>query len=878
MQVFCLLFYISVIIAYGGNMNNDIKILENYKDISKLSKEEIIKKYNTSYSGLNSSRASSLLKSNGLNVYIKEKEHSWIYFFIISFRDPFILILFALAVVNYLLGDKLGSLVIISIGIISAFIRFIQDYKEYLFNEKLKSKIYSKADVLRDNSTKTIKASNVVVGDIVYLNAGSIVPADLILIDSKDLFINESVFTGESVPIEKSCLYKDFQNIFDINNILLMESSVISGSATGVVINTGLNTYIGSMGKELSKGHSVTSFDKGMNSITKLLLTYMIGTVIFVLVVDGLIKNNIQEAILFALSVAVGITPSMLPMIVNVNLTKGSKTLAKKKTLVKRIESIENLGSMDVLCTDKTGTLTENNIVLQKYIDVDGREDITILRYAYLNSYFSTGIKNIVDKAIVNYAKVNKIDNLTDGYTKIDEIPFDYNRRKLSIIVTDKKSNKLISKGALEVILESSSKVLYNGEVKELTTSMKNKVFEEAKKLSCSGMQVIALAEKEYDLSYREFSSKDENDMIFIGFVAFLDPPKKGVKEVLQKLIEYNVNIKILTGDSDSSTKAVCNQVCLNSEYVITGQELDKLSDQDLYKEVEKINIFARLNPLQKERVVKALRHNNHVVGYMGDGVNDAPSLYASDVGISVDSATDIAKEASDIILLEQSLDVLYDGIIEGRKVYGNIIKYMKMALSGDFGDVFSILVASIFLPFLPLLPIQMLFQDFIYDFSQIGIPYDNVDEEFLKESKKWNTNGISKFMFVMGIVSSIVDCLSFFVFYFILSYNTISMQAYFQTAWFVLCLLSELLIIHNVRTSKRPFIDSCASKELTLLTLFSMILTIVTPIILSNIKSFGFVILPFKYYLFVILLLIIYVLIVTIVKHFYIKKYKEWL
>ncbi len=856
--------------------NIEKDIYKKYLRLSDKPIAELYKKFNSSEKGLPPKKVEKLLKENGKNKYINEKKHTFLYFLLISFKDPFIIILYFLAIINYFLADIIGSIIIFSIGLISALIRFFQDYEEYKFNQKLKSKIYSTAVVVRNGKEIKIKTENVVIGDIVKLNAGAIVPADLVLIDSKDLYINESVFTGESVPVEKGLNKLTSTDIFEINNILLMNSSVISGEATGLVINTGTNTYIGCMGNELVKKKAETSFDKGMKSVTKLLINYMIGTVIFVLVVDGIIKGNIKESILFALSVAVGITPSMLPMIVNVNLTKGSKSLARKKTLVKRIESIENLGAIDTLCTDKTGTLTENNITLQKYINVQGEEDINILKYAYLNSIYSTGIKNIVDKAIISYAKINKMTNLDVGYEKIDEIPFDYNRKKQSIVVKSSDGITMYTKGALEVILDDCDRINYKNNVKKITKDIKDKIIKSANELASSGMQVIALSEKILDKS--AVTKDDEKDMIFVGFVGFLDPPKKDVKKTLKLLKEHGITIKILTGDSSESTKAICDCVGLESDKIITGEQLDKLSDRKLSSIVEEVNVFTRLNPIQKERVVKILKLNNHVVGYMGDGVNDAPSLHIADVGISVDKATDIAKEASDLILLEQSLNVIYDGVIEGRKVYGNIIKYMKMALSDDFGDVFSIMIASIFLPFLPLLPIQMLFQDFIYDFSQIGIPYDNVDKEFLEKPKKWNISGISRFMFVMGIASSIVDCLSFIVFYFILKYNNISMQSYFQTSWFVLCLLTELLVIHNVRTAHRPFIDSCASKKLTILTIVSMILTIFTPILLSTIPSFGFVILPLKFYLWLIILLACYIFIVSIIKHFYIKRYKEWL
>lgn len=853
-------------------------IYETYKKISKLTIEQIFEKLGTGKNGLSEAKANSIYKENGPNLYIKDNKKSWFYFFVMSFKDPFILVLLGLAVINYMLGDHLGSYIIVAIACISAIIRFVQDYQEYLFNRKLKSKIYSTANVLRGGVEKNVKESKVVVGDVVVLNAGSIIPGDVYLIDAKDLFVNESIFTGESTPVEKTVAANNSSNIFDISNICLMESSVISGSGIGVIINTGTQTYIGSMGKELSKDHIETSFDVGMKSITKLLLAYMLGTVLFVLIVDGVVKQNVEEAIMFALSVAVGITPSMLPMIVNVNLAKGSKSLANKKVLVKRMEAIQNLGSMDILCTDKTGTLTENNIVLQKYINVNGDEDLSVLKYAYLNSYFSTGVKNIIDKAIMSYAQKNKVDTLSKGYKKIDEIPFDYSRKKMSVVVKNHAGAKMITKGAVEVILESCNSVKYKEKIYYLTKTMKEKVLKKSLELENEGMQVIGLAEKNDVLSRKSFGVNDEKDMVFVGFVGFFDPPKKDVKNVIKKLRDYSVEIKILTGDSEAAVRTVCAAVGIDENKIINGSKLDKFSDKKLSEIVEKYDVYARLDPLQKERVIQALKVNGHVVGYMGDGVNDAPSLHIADVGISVNKATDIAKESGDLILLEKSLNVIFDGVVEGRKTYANIIKFMKMALSDDFGDVFSILIASTFLPFLPLLPIQMLIQDFIYDFSQIGIPYDNVDEEYLLKPKKWDTKDISRFMFIMGIVSSTIDVAAFAIFWFILGYNNNGMASYFQTAWFVLCLLTELLVIHNVRTAKRPFIESRASKPLTLLSILSMALTILIPILLSPINTFGFVILPPRYYLWAGILLIAYILIVSIIKKIYIKKYGKWL
>ena len=604
----------------------------------------------------------------------------------------------------------------------------------------------------------------------------------------------------------------------------------------------------------------------------------MIGVCLVVIIIDGVIKQNISEALLFALSVAVGITPSMLPMILNVNLTKGSRSLANKKTLVKKIESIQNLGAIDILCTDKTGTLTENKITLQKYIDAEGMENDEILEYAFLNSYYSTGIKNLIDKAIIVYGRDHDILSKIEKYEKVDEIPFDYTRKKQSVVVRNKSSYRMITKGALEEIINDYSNPFIKKKSVPITKEIKGKIKDKAIELANQGMQVIALAEKRSYPGKEKFSSSCEKDMVFVGFVGFLDPAKKDVKKTLSDLSKIGVRTKILTGDNPYATKNICNLVGLNGDDILLGSDIDKMSDDELSKKIEEIDVFARMNPLQKERVVSLYREAGHVVGYMGDGVNDAPSLSKADVGISVNSATSIAKEASDIIILKQSLRVIYDGVIEGRKVYGNIIKYMKMALSADFGDVFSIMIASVFLPFLPLLPIQMLLQDFIYDFSQIGIPYDNVDEEFLKNPKKWDTKGISRFMKVMGITSSLIDVISFIIFWFIFKYNSVNMQSYFQTAWFVTCLATELMIIYNVRTSKKPFIESNASKKLNLLTIFSLVLTIICPLVLYRIESFHFVVLPIGFYFYLVLLILLYFVVVSFIKKAYIKKYNEWL
>lgn len=859
--------------------NTDKELFESYKLISTKDKNEILKEYNTTDdSGLNSKQVEELLEKNGQNVVVKRENKGPLSFWVKSFNDKFIYILIVLAIIDFVLADKLGAFIIIGIAIVSALIKFAQEYSTYKFNKKLEQNIFTTTTVLRNKKAKEIRIENVVIGDIIELNAGAIIPADVRIIESKDLFLNQSVFTGESVLVEKTTESREAKEIFSINNICLMGSSVVSGSAKAVVVETGFNTYLGRMSKNLNNKKEKTNFEKGMDGITKLLIRYMIVVSIFVFVIYAFIRHDYIEALLFALSVAVGITPSMLPMIVNVNLTKGTKTLAKKKTLVKNSESIQNLGAIDILCTDKTGTLTKNKITLQKYINVMGEEDLDILKYAFVNSYYGTGIKNLVDRAVIAYGNEHKIRDVLNEYTKVDEIPFDYTRKRMSVVVKYENDYKMITKGAIEEILKCCKNVKYKDQIIELDEKLIKQIEVNANNLSNVGMQVIALAEKKEYPGAENFNSQSETEMTFVGYVAFLDPPKKGVKETIIKLKKAGIKTKILTGDNAYATKNICNIVGLRSDNIIIGSQLDEMSDEELKEKIEEVDVFARLNPLQKERVVKLYKENGHVVGYMGDGVNDAPSLQVSDVGICVDSATAIAKEASDIILLKKSLDVIYDGVMEGRKVYGNIIKYMKMALSSDFGDVFSIVISSIFLPFLPLLPIQMLIQDFLYDISQVAIPYDDVDKEFLEKPKKWDTSGLGRFMKVMGITSSVIDVLAFLGFWFLFEYNCEAKQSWFQTAWFVECLISETMIIHYIRTSKIPFVESRPNKLLLISTIMTIVGTIVTPIILHSVVSFNFVILPLKYYAFVLVLLVVYTVLVQIVKKRYIKKYGEWL
>ena len=857
---------------------SDKEILTKYKLLSEISKEDLLSNLKTNINGLTDNEATNKLNKYGHNIIKEEKVKKWYHFLLESCKDPFIYILAILAIINLILGDVLGALIIAILAFISTTIRLIQDYSAYKFDQKLKGQIYTVANVLRNNQTKEIKTKNIVIGDIVELNAGAMIPADILLLETNDLFVNQSVFTGESVPVEKKSEYVSADSVLNMQNICLMNSTVVSGSAKAVVIQTGKNTYIGQMSQNMDEKPPLSNFQIGMQSVSKTLITYMIIITIAVFILNSLLHHNFMDALFFAISVAVGITPGMLPMIVNVNLSKGSKSLAKKRTLVKHMEAIENLGAIDILCTDKTGTLTQNQITLQYYRNITGNEDETILKYAYLNSYYSTGIKNIIDRAILSYAIKHDIPNKVKNYKKIDEIPFDYQRRMASVVVKNSENIRILTKGAVTEILNKCTQVKYQNKISELTEEIKGKVKNDVEKLINKGMQVIALAEKKEYTGQNTFNPQDEQDLVLLGYIAFLDPPKKEVKTILKKLKEVGVTTKILTGDNPAATKTICLEGGIKTDEILVGEDIERLNDEELSKKVEEVDVFARLTPIQKERIVLTLKENGHVVGYMGDGVNDAPSLSDADVGISVNSATDIAKEASDILLLEKSLNVVYDGVIEGRKVYGNIMKYMKMALSASFGDVFSVFLASICLPFLPMVPIQFLLQDLLYDLSQIAIPFDDVDQEFLSIPHKWDTGDLRTFMNTMGITASVIDLIAFIIFWFALGFNSVENQILFQTAWFIEGVISQTIIVHFIRTEKTPFIESTANKWLILSTSLCIITSMILPLILKNIADFHFTTLPFIFYIYVIVLMIVYAVLTELVKHFYIKKHHRWL
>lgn len=860
-------------------------LLNQYLEIAKLDVQHTLKRFHTSNQGLRSDEAKKRLKENGNNIIVNQKKKRWYHFLIKSILDPFIIVLLILSFSTYIIAtsntDYVGSFIILIIAFISTLIRFTQEYHSHLSALKLKGLIKTRANVRRGSQNlKEVDVEKLVLGDIVHLSAGSIIPSDCRIIECKDLFISQALFTGESMPIEKHVDYIESTNkgIADISNICLMGSTVISGSAVVVVINSGTKNYIGLVASSIKEEKEETNFDRGVKSVSYTLIKYMVIIVLAVFFINGIVKKDWLEALLFAISVAVGLTPGMLPMIVNTNLAKGASLLARKKTIVKNLNAIQNLGAIDILCTDKTGTLTENRIVLQKYFNSDGEEDLSVLEYAYFNSFFETGVKNIIDRAIIDYANNTEAKKVANNYQKIDEIPFDYERRIMSVVVSDKEDNHiLVSKGALENIMSISSYVMKDKKIVELTDDIKKKITSDVNKLNQEGMHVISVAIKKERVDIKTFTKKDEKGLTFVGYIAFLDPLKKDAKESLLALKKNGIDIKILTGDGSEITKTICSQVGIDTTKIMLGEEVDSLSIDELKVRAEECDIFTRMTPLQKNKVIDALQANGHVVGYMGDGVNDAPSLRSADVGISVNTATEIARASSDIILLERDLMVLKDGVIAGRRIFGNIIKYMKMTLSSNFGNMFSVLVGSVFLPFLPMLPIQILIQNMLYDLSQTSLPWDDVDNEFLIKPQKWDIGDLERYMKSIGIVSSVYDLITYLVLWFVLGYSTINSQSYFQTGWFMEGLISQTLIVYFIRTSKIPFIQSRPNKMVILTTLTAVACSIIIPF-LPFANLLGFDVPGMDFYLILPAILILYFLSVEIIKNRYIKRYHKWL
>ena len=830
----------------------------------------------------------------GKNEVVHEQKKNPFIVFIKTFINPFIGVLTGLAVISLVIdvlmaepGEQewTGVVIIAVMVVCSAILRFWQEWKANEATDSLMKMVKNTCLVKRTGSgEEELDITELVPGDIVFLAAGDMIPADLRIIESQDLFISQASLTGESEPIEKFPEVKEKQyrkgSIVELDNICYMGSTVISGAAKGIVFETGNRTFLGTIARNLTGHRATTAFDRGISKVSLLLIRFMLVMVPFVFFINGFTKGDWFEAFIFAISVAVGLTPEMLPMIVTANLSKGALSMSKKKTIVKNLNAIQNFGAMNILCTDKTGTLTCDKIVLEKYINADGSNDESkrILRHAYFNSYFQTGLKNLMDKAILSHVKELKLEHLKDTYTKVDEIPFDFIRRRMSVVIEDKQGKRqIITKGAVEEMLSICSHTEFNGEVQSLTDELKVKAQKISEEMNRKGMRVLAVAQKSYIEKVGNFSVSDEKEMVLIGFLAFLDPPKPSAAEAIKQLHEYGVEVKILSGDNDIVVKAIGRQVGIDTSYSLTGPDIENMDEAILKERVKTTTCFSKLTPLQKTQIISILQEQENTVGFLGDGINDAAALRQSDIGISVDSAVDIAKESADIILLEKDLMVLEDGVLEGRKTFGNINKYIKMTASSNFGNMFSVMFASAFLPFLPMMPIHLLIQNLLYDISQTTIPFDRMDPEFLRRPRRWDASDLKRFMIYIGPISSIFDIVTYLVMWHVFGCNSPEHQSLFQSGWFIEGLLSQTLIVHMIRTRKIPFIQSRATWPVIGMTTLVMVIGIVIPFTSFG-ASIGLQALPLSYFPWLVGILLSYCVLTQLVKNWYIRKFSGWL
>ncbi|MBE5966646.1 MAG: magnesium-translocating P-type ATPase [Lachnospiraceae bacterium] len=852
-----------------------------------LTERELFARLSATHAGFTSEEAEKRQHEFGKNVITVGNKNTMLHRLREAVINPFNIILLLIAVITYF-TDVLASsrpdyftvTIILSLVILSSLVAFIQSERSNTAAENLSKMISNKADVWRDGALKSIPIDEVVPGDIVRLSAGDMLPADVRFLTTKDTFVAQSALTGESNPVEKFSNAKNNpgDGLTDLKNLGFMGSNVISGSATAIVLEIGNSTYFGSMAKSLSGDQAKTSFERGVDSVSNLLVRMMLVMVPIVFLINGFAKGEWSSSLLFAISIAVGLTPEMLPVIMTSTLAKGAVSMSKHKVIVRTLGAIQTFGEMDVLCTDKTGTLTEDKIVLEKYMNLRGEDDTRILRHAYLNSYFQTGLKNLIDLAIINRAKQNGLENILDRYTRIDEIPFDFSRRRMSVVLTDENGKRqLITKGAVEEMINISSFVEMHGSVLPMDEEIRRAALGVYEKYNADGLRMIAIAQKNEVPGSGAFSVADERDMVLIGFVGFLDPPKESAKAAISALREHGVRTVVLTGDSEGVAGKVCSKVGVNTSRLLTGGDIDQMDDAALLDAVISCDLFAKLSPSQKKRVVSAFQTAGHTVGYMGDGINDAPALRQADVGISVDSAVDIAKETADIILLEKDLMVLEEGVIEGRRTFGNIIKYIKMAASGNFGNMISVIVASIFLPFLPMLPVQILAQNLLCDFAQMGIPFDSVDEKYIKKPRKWETKSIRSFIAYMGPLSSIFDIMCFAVMWWVIGANTAELAPLFRCGWFVFGTVSQVLVIHMIRTAKIPFLQSRPSTPLLVSTLIVAVAAIVVGFSKFAI-GIDMMALPVSFAPWLIMILAGYFLFAQFIKTFYIRHYGEWL
>ena len=864
----------------------NIKKLYGFECIS--SKEDFLKKYKIDLEkGLSNEQVENRLSTYGKNEMKQKKEKKWYNYLWDSLLSPFNIILMGITIILIYTDIILTSppsyaniIVILVLVLASTLLEFFEVYNSNKAAEKLKDLVATTCTVIRNETKIKIPLNEITIGDVILLSAGDIIPADVRVLEAKDLYITQSSLTGESDSVKKSSSTElpsidEIESITDLDTICFMGTNVTSGSGKAIVIKTGDSTYFGKVANTITSGKPITSFQKGINNLSKLLIRFMLILIPITFLLNNA-KHGSLTAFTFSVAIAIGITPLLLPVILSSSLSKGAVKMSKKKTIVKRLDSIQSFGSMNILCTDKTGTLTEDNIVLEKYLDIKGNEDKKILEYVFLNSYFQTGLKGNIDEAVIKRAEKEEINVIASKYKKIDEIPFDFSRRRLSVIVSDGTSKKLITKGAIEEILSVCTTVNYKDTINPITSDIKNNILSISKNLNIQGMRVIGVCQKTDIENISEFSVKDESKMTFLGFIGFLDPPKESAKSAIERLNSYGVRVMVLTGDNEYVTRAICEKVNISTKRILTGNKVDKLSDMALLRLLRSTNVLAKLSPIQKARIVRLLRESGNIVGYMGDGINDAPSLTNAEVGISVDTAVDIAKETADIILLEKDLHVLVDGVVEGRKTFGNLLKYIKMAVSFNFGEVLSVLIASILLPFMPITPIQLLVQSLLYDFGQLSLPLDHVDKEYLEKPRRWNLTSIKNFMLFMGPTSSIFDLLVFSILWYGFKLRAPDV-ALFQTIWFSYGVVSNLVGLHVIRTSKIPFFQSHASKGVYLSSITLSIVALIIPFTFIG-NFIGLVALPLKYIALIITIPILYCFLALFVKKLYIKKYGEWI
>jgi len=869
----------------------------------------------TTRAGLTEDEAHDRLVRYGPNEVAHERPPKWYVQFFSAFKNPFIIVLVILVIVSLITSpnDLTGPTIIGVMIAVSVVIRFWQEFRSTQAAEKLKAMVSTKASVIRRlppedgissltaemigvNLRKTVPQKRevplreLVPGDIVVLAAGDMIPADVRLLTSKDLFVSQAVLTGESMPVEKydtmagvvekramAAIDKP-AGMFDLPNVCFMGTNVVSGSGTALVLATGSDTYFGSLSRGILGQRPMTSFDKGVNKVTWLLIRFIVVMVPVVLLINGFTKHNWKDAFFFALSVAVGLTPEMLPLIVTANLARGAIAMSRQKVIVKRLNAIQNFGAMDVLCTDKTGTLTQDKVIMEHHVDVVGRESHATLQLAFLNSYHQTGLKNLLDRAVLHHAEMHPEEDRLTQYRKVDEVPFDFMRRRMSVVVeTNEGKHLLVCKGAVDEIFRECSQVKIGSEIGSINEQIRTHVIRVTKEMNEDGMRVVAVAYKELPPEKTNYSVSDERELILAGYIGFLDPPKESAAEAIKALHRHGVAVKVLTGDNEVVTRKICKDVDLTIENAALGADIENLSEGELADLAERTTVFAKLNPIQKARVIRALKSRGHTVGYMGDGINDAPALRDADVGISVDNAVDIAKESADIILLEKSLLVLERGVIEGRTTFGNIVKYIKMTASSNFGNVFSVLIASAFLPFLPMLAIQLLVQNLLYDLSQLSIPWDRMDEEFLVKPRKWDASSLRNFMIFIGPISSIFDITTFLLLWHVFKANSDARQSFFQSGWFIEGLLSQTLIVHMIRTQKIPFIQSVATAPVVLLTSAIMAFGVWVPFSPFS-RALGLQALPWSYFPWLFGTLLCYCVLTQIVKVQYMRWFKSWL